>query len=262
MIPLDADFIYEVAPTFSGRFLVAQRRIVSAIADDFATMLDGYGIDTYLRIAHFMAQVTHECAGFRTTEEFASGADYEGRTDLGNMQAGDGMRYKGRGLIQLTGRQNYRRYGDLLNLPLEDQPELAAQPLTSLRIACTYWDDHGLNALADRDNLVAITRRVNGGTNGLAERGQCLSRAKTALRRRQGIIVSHLQGGTGSVLRRGSFGAEVERLQTALREAGWPLAVDGDFGAATELAVLQLQTSNGLTADGIVGRVTWDALGV
>jgi len=261
MIPLDADFIYEVAPRFSGRYDVAQRRIVSAIADDFGAVLDAHGINTFLRIAHFMAQVTHECAGFRTTEEFASGAAYEGRADLGNTEPGDGRRYKGRGLIQLTGRYNYRKYGQIMGLDLEGSPEIAAEPLTSLKIACAYWTDHDLNALADRDYLVTITRRINGGTNGLEDRGKYLTRAKTALRRRQALILSHAQGGTGPVLRRGSFGNEVERLQTLLHEAGWPIAVDGDFGPATELAVMRFQARAGLVADGIVGRMTWAALG-
>lgn len=86
-----------------------------------------------------MGQVTHECAGFRTTEEFASGTAYEGRQDLGNTQAGDGKRYKGRGLIQLTGRANYRDIGQIFGLPLEDNPAMAAEPVTALKIACEYW---------------------------------------------------------------------------------------------------------------------------
>src|SRR5690606_28454782 len=107
--------------------------------------LNAYQINTKLRIAHFMGQVAHECAGFRTTEEFASGAAYEGRADLGNNQTGDGVRYKGRGLIQLTGRANYRRIGGLLGLPLEAEPQLAAEPATSLKIACEYWKIRNIN---------------------------------------------------------------------------------------------------------------------
>ena len=102
MIPVDASFIVAVAPRFSGAKAEAQSRIVGAISAVFAPTLDGYGINTRLRIAHFMGQVTHECAGFRTTEEFASGAAYEGRQDLGNTQSGDGKRYKGRLSRQLA----------------------------------------------------------------------------------------------------------------------------------------------------------------
>ena len=260
MIPLDENFILEVAPRFSGSKHADQRRIVDAIANDFSPILASYDIDTFLRIAHFMAQVTHECAGFRTTEEFASGAAYEGRSDLGNTQPGDGRRYKGRGLMQLTGRSNYRRYGGLLNLPLEDEPHLAAEPLTSLRIACEYWKDRNINPVADQDDLIAVTRKVNGGLNGLEDRRKYLRRAKTALQQRLGVIVAGAQGGAGIVLRRGSFGPEVERLQRLLNSAGYPLTIDGDFGPATDLAVRQFQGDRGLVADGIVGQMTWAAL--
>ena len=73
-------------------------------------------------IAHFLGQTCHESAGFRTTEEFASGENYEGRADLGNNRPGDGVRYKGRGLLQLTGRANYKVFGDLLGVQLEGNP--------------------------------------------------------------------------------------------------------------------------------------------
>ncbi len=95
MYPVDGHFILKVAPKFSGDKAARQSEIVSAISPVFATMLNYYKINTKLRIAHFMGQITHECAGFRTTEEFASGAAYEGRKDLGNTHAGDGKRYKG-----------------------------------------------------------------------------------------------------------------------------------------------------------------------
>lgn len=186
MTQLDRDILFEVAPNFDGAEAEAQRRIIEALPETLNKVLDVYDITTPLRIAHFLAQITHECAGFRTTEEFASGAAYEGRADLGNTQPGDGVRYKGRGLLQLTGRANYRRYGALLDLPLEDQPTLAADPLTSLRIACEYWRDRDLNALCDGDDLHGITRIVNGGLNGLDDRQSCLFRAKAALEKRQG----------------------------------------------------------------------------
>jgi putative chitinase len=103
-------------------------------------------------------------------EEYASGAAYEGRAALGNTQPGDGPRYKGRGIIQLTGRLNYRVYGAALGLDLENNPQLAAVPENAVRIACEYWRRNNLNQLADADNLEAITRRINGGVNGLADR--------------------------------------------------------------------------------------------
>ncbi|MFZ5961629.1 peptidoglycan-binding protein [Thalassococcus sp. BH17M4-6] len=260
MIPIDGAFVLEIAPRFSGAKAQRQAEIVAAIGDHLTSVLDSYDINTRLRIAHFMGQVTHECAGFRTTEEFASGAAYEGREDLGNIHRGDGKRYKGRGLIQLTGRANYRRIGGKLNLPLEDDPEVAGEPLTSLRIACEYWKDRKINDPCDDDDLIEVTRRVNGGRNGLEDRRNFYRKAKTALSRRMGIILASQQTSSLPVIRRGSFGDVVERLQRGLVAKGFPISIDSDFGPATEFAVRQFQARNGLTVDGIVGAQTWGAL--
>jgi len=260
MIPIDGRFILSVAPRFSGSRAEAQSRIVNALSPVFAPTLNDYGIASRLRIAHFMAQVTHECAGFRTTEEFASGAAYEGREDLGNVHRGDGRRYKGRGLIQLTGRANYRRIGERLDLPLEENPALAAEPVTSLKIACEYWRHRGINDAADRDDLIRATRLVNGGLNGLEDRRRYLRKAKDALAAIDGLRVAFEEGGATVVLHRGAFGDAVEELQQRLSERGFGLAVDGDFGPATELAVRLFQERCGLDVDGIVGRKTWAAL--
>lgn len=135
-----------------------------------------YGIlDNPLRFIHFMAQLTHESGNFRYMEEIASGKAYEGRKDLGNIHAGDGVRYKGRGPIQLTGRANYRKYGQQLGIDLENNPEIVALPSMGLMVACKFWSDNGLNALADKDDVVAVTRRINGGTNGLEDRKKHLA---------------------------------------------------------------------------------------
>jgi hypothetical protein len=91
---------------------------------------------------------------------------YEGRKDLGNTQAGDGARYHGRGFIQLTGRANYRSYGQKLGVPLEAQPELALDAEVAARVLATYMSDHGLGALADRGDWQGVRRGVNGGLNG------------------------------------------------------------------------------------------------
>ncbi|HEX8258426.1 MAG TPA: glycoside hydrolase family 19 protein, partial [Allosphingosinicella sp.] len=140
------------------------------------------GIDaTPLRFAHFLAQLGHESGGFRYMEEIASGEAYEGRRDLGNVQPGDGRRFKGRGPIQLTGRANYREFGRRVGIDLEGHPEIAALPSIGMLTACTYWTVKGLNALADRDDLDGITRRINGGTNGLADRAVRLRAMKALL---------------------------------------------------------------------------------
>lgn len=91
------------------------------------------------------------------------------------------MRYKGRGLIQVTGRANYERCGDALNLPLLDQPELLEQPIHACSSAGWFWQSHGLNELADSEKFITITRRINGGTNGLAERLRYYQAAKRVL---------------------------------------------------------------------------------
>lgn len=135
-------------------------------------------LDTPLRLTHFMAQLAHESGGFRYMEEIASGAAYEGRANLGNVQPGDGKRYKGRGPLQLTGRANYREYGRALGIDFESHPEIVALPSVGLMVACRYWTEKKLNALADADHIEAITRRVNGGLNGLADRKGYLTKAK------------------------------------------------------------------------------------
>jgi putative chitinase len=140
-----------------------------------------YGIDTPLRLTHFLAQLAHESDGFRAMEEYASGSAYEGRADLGNTEAGDGRRYKGRGPIQCTGRANYRRYGEKLGIDLERHPEILSTPSLGLLVGCLYWDEHQLNLLADRDDTVGITRAINGGLNGLEDRRARLTQAKALL---------------------------------------------------------------------------------
>lgn len=151
--------------------------------------LDEFEINTPVRIAAFLAQIGHESGGLRFWAEIWGPTEaqrrYEGRKDLGNTQPGDGKRFKGRGPIQITGRANYRKYGLLLNLPLLETPELAEQPQHGFRIAGAFWRENGLNALADRNNpggFREITRRINGGHNGLADRLNYWDRAKEALK--------------------------------------------------------------------------------
>lgn len=131
-----------------------------------------------LRFVHFIAQLAHESGNFRYMEEIASGAAYEGRKDLGNVMVGDGIRFKGRGPIQLTGRANYQKYGRALGIDFESHPEIVAIPSIGLLVACKFWANNGLNELADRDDILTITRRINGGTNGLDSRKENLAKVK------------------------------------------------------------------------------------
>ncbi|MCD0155995.1 glycoside hydrolase, family 19 [Deinococcus sp. 6GRE01] len=175
---ITADLIRALVPALTT---ARAAEVASALAGPAARA----GITTRARVAAFVAQLAHESAGFKYLEEIwgptPAQRRYEGRADLGNTQAGDGYRFRGRGWIQLTGRHNYRTYGGLLNLPLEAQPDLAAQPGTAARIACAYWDQRKLNALADAGDFAGITYLINGGTNGAADREAYHRRALAAL---------------------------------------------------------------------------------
>lgn len=277
MVPVDSQTMREVAPTFSGAPAASQAKIIAEAGALLAATLESYDITSRLRIAHFLGQTCEESAGYRTTEEFASGKEYEGRQDLGNTQRGDGPRYKGRGLLQLTGRANYADYGKALAVDLVNNPTLAAQPALSLKIACEYWKRHDINADCDRDDAQAVTRKVNGGLNGLSDRIAFTQKAKTAVARLQAVQLSGAASGgatapagpaaagaapgqTRPVLARGSQGDAVVQLQNLLRDENFAVAVDGDFGPGTEVAATRFQSENGLTADGIVGPQTWAAL--
>ena len=136
------------------------------------------GVDTMPRTAAFIAQLAHESGEFRWMEEIWGPTDPQRRYEppgtlaarLGNTQPGDGKRFKGRGPIQITGRFNYVKYGALLGADLVAKPELAAAPEVAFATAGLYWQSNGLNELADAGGFIKITRRINGGTNGLADR--------------------------------------------------------------------------------------------
>lgn len=262
MIPVDAQTMREVAPRFSGDLAARQATITAAVGEVLAATLQAYDITSRLRIAHFLGQTCHESAGFRTTEEFASGERYEGRKDLGNINKGDGPRYKGRGLLQLTGRANYRDLGKILKLDLEGDPEMAGEPVLSLKIACEFWKKNKINLICDRDDIVAVTRLINGGDNGLEDRRALTSTAKTAIARLEGIMLTGEAPPSGNrpVLRRGSKGDAVTELQRLLQKLGFMVAIDADFGAGTEVAVAAFQRAQKLDVDGIVGQDTWSAL--
>ncbi len=181
--------------------------------------MDRYDITSPERIAAFLAQVAHESCEFRRLAEnlnysakglmdtwpkrfptldkanaYARQPEkianyvYANRMGNGDQQSGDGWRFRGRGLLQITGRENYRSSQDALGLPLEERPELLEEPAPAALAAGFYWKSHGLNALADDrsdDNdgadFVSITKKINGGTNGLKSRKQYWARAKAAL---------------------------------------------------------------------------------
>ncbi len=154
---------------------------VTTFAGPLITKMAARAIDSPPREAHFLAQIGHESGELRYTQEIASGAAYQGRRDLGNTEPGDGRRFKGRGLIQLTGRANYRAYGNAIGIDLLSGDScrlLDTDPNLAVDVAGWFWQSHGLNALADQDDIEGITRRINGGLNGLENRKRLLGRAK------------------------------------------------------------------------------------
>lgn len=129
----------------------------------------------------FLAQIGHESGQLRYVQEIASGAAYEGRKDLGNTEPGDGVRFKGRGLLQITGRANYAKCGEALSLPLLEQPELLEMPRHACRSAGWFWKSRGLNELADKGDFKLICKRINGGFNGFADRLALFNKAQQVL---------------------------------------------------------------------------------
>lgn len=138
------------------------------------TALQRYQIVGRLRLAAFIAQIGHESGQLRYVREIwgptPTQVKYEGRSDLGNNAPGDGFKYRGRGLIQITGRANYKDCGEALSVDLLDRPDLLEQPQYACLSAAWFWAGRGLNTLADAGEFDKITRRINGGQNGAAER--------------------------------------------------------------------------------------------
>ena len=148
------------------------------IAGGLGEAFHRYGIDSERRATMAVAQWAHESDRFRASEEYASGAAYEGRRDLGNVRAGDGSRFKGRGRIMITGRANYAAVAKALDLDCVNRPEILAQCPHSELASGHWWDAHGCNAFCDRNDFEGLTRRINGGLNGYQDRCRLLARAR------------------------------------------------------------------------------------
>ena len=161
------------------------RRQAGVFVPVLNTAMQRYQIVGRKRVAAFIAQLGHESGQLRYVREIwgptPAQAKYEGRADLGNTQPGDGSKYRGRGLIQITGRANYAACGEALGLDLITQPELLELPQYAAMSAAWFWKQNGLNDLADRDQFNTITHRINGGLNGLQDRLEIWSRAREVL---------------------------------------------------------------------------------
>lgn len=153
--------------------------------DPISAAMALWGIDSDARQAAFIAQIGHESGRLVYVRELwgptPAQSRYEGRADLGNTQPGDGKRFMGRGLIQITGRANYQRVSDALGADFVASPELLETPTNAALSAAWFWSTHGLNELADAGDFRTITVRINGGMNGYADRLALLALAKSAL---------------------------------------------------------------------------------
>lgn len=222
----------------------AKKSIVDGIVAAMPQIVTTAKLYSPMRQAHFLAQLAHESAGFTTTEEFASGAAYEGRKDLGNTQPGDGKRFKGRGLIQLTGRHNYRVYGDKIGVDFVSDPTLAGKFPWAAITAAIYWFDKDLNRYADRDDIKAVTKRINGGLNGLSDRERYLKLAKRAL-----------------VSNPTPVGNQIRLAQTRLASLNYALgATDGQIGPLTRSAIRDFQDAMGEPVTGDLDARTYSLL--
>lgn len=243
-------------------------------------MLPKYDINTENRVAGFLAQCGHESLQFTVLKEnlnYSSdalnrvfpkyfknaGRDateyhrqpekianviYANRMDNGDTASGDGYAFRGRGVIQLTGRSNYTRFGKSINKSPDKVQSYLETKEGALESACWFWSTNGLNKYADAQDVVGMTKRINGGTIGLEDRKKHYKHALEVF----GEDYKPSEVKSYNTVKRGSKGQTVIEVQRALNI----LPADGDFGPGTEQVVKKWQTKNGLTADGIVGPNT------
>lgn len=252
----------------------------AAWADAAMEILPKYEINTPNRIAGFFAQTCHESMNFSVLSENLSyrketlekrfskyfskagrnAADYAKQPEkianivyggrMGNVQEGDGYRFRGRGVIQLTGRDNYTAFGKSVGMSPEQVIDYVQTKKGALESACWYWNNRKINIACDKNDIVKMTMLVNGGTIGLDDRKKHYEQALAVL---GGAVPAPIANAAAipGVLKKGSTGENVKRLQAELG-----LEDDGVFGPGTESAVKKWQAANGLAADGIVGPKT------
>jgi putative chitinase len=264
--------------------------------DALCDLLPKYGITTERRVAHFLSQCAHESRGFTALEENlnysakalrsvfgryfgdapkADADEYARNPEMianrvyndkyrkykmGNTEEGDGWRFRGRGLKQLTGRENYTNFGKSVNMTAEEAAEYVATPAGAIESACWFWNHRNLNDIADTDDVKRMTKIINGGSIGLEDRQKRYSHALQILGLDSLVLdtddddIEDILDDIG-VLRKGSRGEGVKLMQEALG-----IGADGIFGPGTERALKEWQASNGLDADGIAGPATFDKL--
>jgi putative chitinase len=251
-----------------------------AWADAAMEILPKYEINTPNRVAGFFAQTGHESQSLKVLEEnlfyraetldkifpkyfknagrnaaeYAkqpqkiANVVYANRMGNGDAASNDGYNFRGRGPIQLTGRENYTNFGKTVGLTAEEVIDYIQTKKGALESACWYWKSRNLNATCDANDIVKMTKLINGGTIGLEDRKKHYDEALAIL---GGAVPATSPAASGGTLRRGSKGDDVKRMQAKLG-----LTTDGDFGPGTEAALKKWQADNGLTADGVAGPKT------
>jgi len=253
-------------------------------------ILPKYEIDTPERVAGFVAQCGHESNNFTVlTENLNYSADalnkifgkyfvkagrdstpynrqpekianviYAGRMDNGDTASGDGWKFRGGGILQLTGRANYTNFGKSVGKSPEEAAEYVRTKEGALASACWFWKTNNLNSFCDKNDILGMTKRINGGTIGLEDRTNHYNHAIAVLGGKEVPHVAEAATPAGTtVLKKGSKGDLVKKMQEVLG-----LDADGDFGPGTEKAVRHWQEEHGLTADGIVGPKSLAAMGI
>ena len=248
--------------------------------DAMCEVLPLWSIDTVDRVAGFIAQCGHESGGFRILSENLNysatalnkifpkyfkrrGVDptpyhrkpemianviYANRMDNGPTSSGDGWRFRGGGILQLTGRYNYTQFGKAVNMTAAEATDYVRTKKGAIDSACWFWDTNKINRYCDRQDIVGMSKRINGGPIGLADRKKHFAHAIEVLGGHHGIKV---ETSNVTTLKKGSRGKEVKRLQKALA-----ITADGVFGSGTARVLKEWQSRNGLTPDGIAGPAT------
>jgi putative chitinase len=174
---------------------------------------------------------------------------------MGNVKEGDGWLFRGRGLKQLTGRENYTRFGNSIGISAEEAAVYVATEKGAVESACWFWDTNNLNSIADTDDVVKMTKKINGGNIGLADRQKRYVAAMEILGNPVNIADDNGDDDFDvddiGVLRKGCRGEGVKMMQEALG-----IGADGIFGPGTERALKEWQASKGLVVDGIAGPAT------
>ena len=253
------------------------------LAEALTEQFEKYEINTVNRAAGFLAQCGHESNGFTVLKEnlnySADGLNkifkkyfptvesaqpyarnpekiankvYANRMSNGDEASGDGYKFRGRGAIQLTGRDNYTQFAKAVGMTLDEAVADLETLDGAIESACWFWKKNGLNAICDKDDLVTMTKRINGGTIGLDDRTKHYNHAKEVLGGHVALpevtASAPATSGAYETVRVGSKNETVKKVQAALG-----LTADGSFGPGTEKAVKAWQTKNGLTADGVMG---------